>query len=74
MMNKLRLHKEIYQKQAVLQAVRAFENIAVIHVEETEDYYCLFFKKCKADPDITIKEFENYVLIATIQNTGDLYD
>lgn len=73
-MNKLYLHKEIYLRNAVEEAVDAFKNLAEIILEESENYYCLSFTNCKADPCITIKEFGNYVLNMTIQSAGDLYD
>lgn len=73
-MNKLYLHKEIYLRTAEEETLHAFKNIAEIVLEESENYYCLTFNNCKADPYIATKEFGNYALTLTIQSAGDLYD
>ena len=74
MKNSLLLNKEIYSGDAVQMSVSAFGRLADISIVEEDDYYHLFFEKCKTDSAMVLNEFRNYVLIATIKNTGDLYD
>lgn len=73
MENKLLLNKELYNNDAVMKTIRVFGELAEICLSETDEYYELIFCNCKVNTTRTIREFENYVLIETIQNTGDLY-
>ena len=72
--NQLFLHKEIYSGQVLQQAVTAFGSLARISVAENKSYYCLTFEECLADERKLLDEFQNYVLIGTIQSMGELYD
>ena len=74
MKNSLMLNKEIYSRDAVEKSTAAFSSLADISITEENNYYHLIFTKCKTDVEILLNEFRNYVLIATIKNTGDLYD
>lgn len=74
MKNKLLLNKELYNKNSVLDTVATFAALAEISVTEAEQYYELSFRNCKVDEKRIIREFENYVLIETIQAAGGLYD
>ena len=53
--------------------MKAFSALAEISLSETDKYYELIFRDCKVNTIQTIREFENYVLIETIQSAGDLY-
>lgn len=74
MKNSLLLNKGIYTWDAVEKSISAFSSLADISIAEESNYYHLIFSKCKADVEILLNEFRNYVLIVTIKNTGDLYD
>ena len=74
MKNNLLLNKEIYSRDAIERSVSAFSSLADISITEENDYYHLIFAECKTNAEILLNEFRNYVLIATIKNTGDLYD
>lgn len=73
MKNKLLLNKELYNNDAVRKTMKAFGALAEISLSETDKYYELIFRDCKVNTIQTIREFENYVLIETIQSAGDLY-
>lgn len=74
MKNSLLLNKEIYSRDAIEISASAFSSLADISITEENDYYHLIFTECKTNAEILLNEFRNYVLIATIKNTGDLYD
>ena len=61
-MSKLVLKKEIYSACTIETAVSAFRNIASITVESQSQQFVLQFSDCKTDTDLTIKEFENYLI------------
>ena len=73
MKNKLLLNKELYNTDAVRKTMKAFSALAEISLSETDKYYELICCDCKVNTIQTIREFENYVLIETIQSAGDLY-
>ena len=73
MKNKLLLNKELYNSDAIMKTLKAFGTLADISLLETDKYYELIFCNCRVNPVQTIREFENYVLIETIQAAGDLY-
>lgn len=73
MKNKLLLNKELYNNDAVRKTMKAFSALTEISLSETDKYYELIFRDCKVNTIQTIREFENYVLIETIQSAGDLY-
>lgn len=61
-MNKLILSKDIYIISAIENAISAFSKLAEITIsEETNCYFCEF-NNCVYEKDITIKEFENYLI------------
>ena len=74
MKNSLLLNKEIYNRDAIQMSVAAFRSPADISVVEEDNYYHLRFEKCRTESLMILNEFRNYVLIATLKNTGDLYD
>lgn len=73
MKNKLLLNKELYDNDAVMKTMKAFGSLAEINLSETDKYYELIFCNCRVKSVQTMREFENYVLIETIQAAGDLY-
>ena len=74
MKNSLLLNKEIYSRDAIQMSVAAFRSLADISVVEEDNYYHLRFEICRTESMMILNDFRNYVLIATLKNTGDLYD
>ena len=58
----LELSKEIYKYENVLDAVVAFSDYTYINVKDAPDYYCLEFSDAKYDLNLTMLEFENYLI------------
>ena len=56
------LRKEIYTWEKISEAIKAYSSYAQIKGIEEEDYYKLFFDKCRYDEGRTIAEFENYLI------------
>ena len=61
-MNELKLSKEIYNYSLVKTAAKEFADISNILVSNEENYVKCIFSKCVYDDEITLKEFENYVI------------
>lgn len=61
-MTKLLLSTDIYSYANIMETCEAYREFADIKIEEMDSYYELTFDDCKYDPDITIKEFENYLI------------
>ena len=61
-MKKIRLKKEIYSRQNLNEAIKAYGNIARILILPNKDEYVMQFFDCKYGEDRTIKEFENYLI------------
>lgn len=74
MKSRLVLHKDIYEKEAIENAIQDFQNIAQIKISECERYWYLDFENCVTEVQVTINEFSNYVLLETIKKVGELYD
>ena len=61
-MSKLLLNKEIYHFTNIEAAIYDFQDCATITVAEQEQQFILNFSNSRADEELTIKEFENYVI------------
>lgn len=61
-MTKLLLSTDIYSYANIRETCEAYRGFADIKIKEMDSYYELTFDDCKYDPDITIKEFENYLI------------
>ncbi|MBR0406276.1 MAG: HxsD-like protein [Eggerthellaceae bacterium] len=61
----LTLRKEIYQKSFVEKAILAYASIARIDVTTKGDYILCAFRQCTYDENLTVKEFENYLIDLT---------
>lgn len=62
MKNKLFLTKEIYGLENIKQAINDYNNLAVIELKEDENYFYCTFNETYYDLDLTINEFENYLI------------
>lgn len=61
-MNKLRLHMDIYSSESIKETCDVYKDYAKIKIIHKNPYTELIFENCKFAPDITIKEFENYLI------------
>lgn len=61
-MNRLEISKEIYSLHNVEKAINDYSDIANIILSQDTDYFVLEFSKCVYESNITIKEFENYLI------------
>ena len=61
-MKKVKINRSIYSEETITAAIKAYQNHAVISAKIKDDYAVLTFWKCRYDEDLTIKEFENYMI------------
>jgi len=61
-MNKLFLSRELYSVAYIKQAIEAFFELSEITLENIDDYFVCIFNSTKYETEITIKEFENYLI------------
>ena len=66
-MNRLILAKDIYAKYAVEKAIYDFSEVSQIDLFEDDFNFICVFNSLKYDTDVTIKEFENYVIDVSFQ-------
>lgn len=64
LMNKLILSMDIYSVDSIEKACNAYRNLARIRAKKRKGCMELIFDRCRYDTDITIKEFENYLINA----------
>lgn len=62
LMNKLFLSVDIYSEASIKETCNVYKHYARIKIKWKNPYVELMFDRCKYDPDITIKEFENYLV------------
>ena len=61
-MVKLLLSTEIYSEKSIKETCDAYKDFAKIKVKRKSIYIELIFNSCKYDPNVTVKEFENYLI------------
>lgn len=61
-MKKVKINCSIYSEKTIQAAIQAYQNHAVISAKFKDNYAVLTFWKCRYDEDLTIKEFENYMI------------
>ncbi len=61
-MDDVLLHKELYRREAIECAIKDFQGLADILIIESKNYWKLVFGNCFYSKELTIREFENYVL------------
>lgn len=54
--------KEIYTKNSLLSAIKAYEKIAEIKLSDDNGYYWCEFNRCIVDPSRVVLEFGNYLI------------
>lgn len=62
MKNKLFLNKEIYGERNIKRAIKDYEEIATIKIEQKEQYFICEIIESYYDIQTTIREFENYII------------
>ncbi len=61
-MTSLRISKEIYDEKSLSGAVEAYKGFAEIKIEDIGESWTVSFEKCINGEQITVKEFENYLI------------
>ena len=61
-MVKLLLSAEIYSEKNIKETCDVYKDFARIKMKRKNNHIELIFNGCKYDPDITVKEFENYLI------------
>ena len=61
-MTRIKLHRDIYSKEAIVKAISDYKGIAKIRLQEKDSGYVLTFTLCKYGEERTVKEFENYLI------------
>lgn len=62
MKHDLQLSSEIFSLKAVREAVQAYSALAHIEILSKPDGWLLSFTNCRYDPQLTIREFTNYLI------------
>lgn len=70
-MSKIRLNKELYSIKDIEKAKQSYRNLAEISFMETDCYYILTFDDCYYDEDLTMKEYDNYVIDLMVSKNGN---
>ena len=66
-MNRLKLNLDIYSIENIEKTCQVYEDYARIKILHEGSKIELEFNECKYDPDLTMKEFENYLI--NVENT-----
>lgn len=61
-MNRLYLSEDVYSQESVKETCAVYKEYAHIEMKRENLHIKLTFSGCKYDPDLTIKEFENYLI------------
>lgn len=61
-MVKLLLSAEIYSEKNIKETCDVYKDFARIKMKRKNNHIELIFNSCKYDQDITVKEFENYLI------------
>lgn len=61
-MVKLLLSAEIYSEKNIKETCDVYKDFARIKMKRKNNHIELIFNGCKYDPDITVKEFEKYLI------------
>lgn len=61
-MNRLELKTDIYSIENIIKTCEAYKELAEISICKTADAVILQFAKCRYEENLTMKEFENYLI------------
>lgn len=70
MTNELKLNKSFYNKRLILKASKDYDKLASIQIKELDNYTICIFNDCKADLELVLKEFSNYLIALTVKEKG----
>lgn len=62
LMVKLLLSTEIYSEKNIKETCDVYKDFARIKMKRKNNHIELIFNSCKYDPNVTVKEFENYLI------------
>ena len=58
----LELSADVYSENSIKQTIAVYKNYAVIKLKKKRNKWILIFSKCRYDEQLTVKEFENYLI------------
>ena len=61
-MKKLIINRSVYSNKSIEKTRLAYKNHAVTTLQYKDKYAIITFWKCKYDEELTMKEFENYMI------------
>jgi len=61
-MKKIKIRSEIFSERNIKQALADYKNIAKASLKNGNPYHTVTFWKCIYDEELTVKEFENYLI------------
>ena len=61
-MKKLKVNRSVYSDETINRTMMVYKNNAIATVSFKNDYAIITFWKCKYDEELTVKEFENYMI------------
>ena len=61
-MKKLRVNSSVYSAETIRASMKAYQKHAITTVKYKLGYSEITFWKCRYDGDLTVKEFENYMI------------
>jgi len=61
-MSKLQLSTDVYSLDNIEKVCKIYKDYAKIKIKKKPDRVELIFHRCRYDSDITMKEFENYLI------------
>ena len=61
-MKELKLNKDIYSNHRIVNAISAYSGFAEMEMHNRGKHWLIVFLNCKYDEELTIKEFENYLI------------
>lgn len=62
MNNCLKLNKELYARKIIEEVIKVYSEICTVHLIDNEEYYDCRFLDTVMDKEITMKEFEDYLI------------
>lgn len=61
-MNDLKLNKELYDRKDLILVAKVFSHLAMIRMQEDNNYWICRFENCRYSTEQTKMEFENYLI------------
>lgn len=61
-MKTLKINKEIFSDETIINALNEYKFLAKIKMTPIQNYVLLTFSDCKYEEDLTINEFQNYLI------------